>query len=314
MTFPWQRMTIGEFADFERILNPGVVQANGIYWRRVRPMFYRSLLPFQEYDPALVKPPAMAWFGGFQHTVPPGEIANSFLNLLMFEEAGTYSLDSLDYQRRRQVKLAAKQFTIRPITDKEEFKEKAYPVYRSFYERTQYQYGSQRTKQDFFSRWTDALFQIPKLVALGGYRNGVLGGVSLSLLLEDTLYYAIFFCDTESLRSQLSGLMLHSLREWAAECKCARQIFAGLCKNEGGKGVDDFYLQRGCKLVKKPALLQINPLTAFLLRRFLPGEYDRLIGDIRDARGSQAVERSASFQKPGTTVFATETQTSNCQA
>jgi hypothetical protein len=301
-------MTIEEFAGFERILGQRIIPANGMYWRRVRPFFYRPLLPFQEYRPGLVVLPSLGLLGGFQHAVPPEEKANSCLNLLMFEDAEAYSLDSLDYQRRRQVKLAAKQFVIRPIADINEFKQEAYPVYLSFYERTRYQYGSQRRNHACFSQWADTLFQIPQAVVLGGYRNGRLGGVSLSLLVEDTLYYAIFFCDTESLRLQLSGFMLHFVRERTTECKCVRQIFAGLYKNEGGKGVDDFYLQRGCKLVRKPALLHLNPLAAFFLKRFLPEQYARLVGDIKETGNKRAVKNDVLPQAPVMRAISGETK------
>jgi hypothetical protein len=271
-------MTIEEFAAFEGIFGQRIIAVNGTYWGRVRPLFYRPLLPYQEYQPGLVAPPSLGLLGGFQHAVPPGEKANSCLNLLMFENAEAYSPDCLDYNRKRQVKLAAKQFVIQPITGINEFKQKAYPIYLSFYERTRYQYGSQRREEPCFSRWADALFRIPNLVILGGYHNGELGGVSVSLLFEDTLCYATFFCNTESLRLGLSDFMLHFVREAVAKGSCAKQIFAGLYK--GGKGLDDFYLLRGCKLVRKPALLHINPVAKAFLMRFLPEQYERLLGKI----------------------------------
>ena len=296
-----------EFAAFEGILGQSIIPANGMYWRRVRPCFYRPLLTFQEYQPGLVKPSAMALLGGFQHVVPPEEKANSCLNLLMFEDAEAYSLDCLDYNRKRQAKLAAKQFVIQPITDINEFKQKAYPVYLSFYERTRYQYGSQRREEPCFSSWADALFRISNLVILGGYRNGELGGISVSLLVEDTLCYATFFCNAESLRLGLSDLMLHYMREAVAEEQCAKQIFAGLYK--GGNGLDDFYLLRGCKLVRKPALLHLNPLAAFLLKRFLPEQYARLRGDdIKGAQGGRAFEQGTPSQKPSIRAISGETK------
>jgi len=299
-------MTIEEFAAFEGIFGQRIIAVNGTYWGQVRPLFYRPLLTYQEYQPGLVIPPSLSLLGGFQHAVPPEEKANSCLNLLMFENAGAYSLDCLDYNRKRQAKLAAKQFVIQPITDINEFKQKAYPVYLSFYERTRYQYGSQRTKQGYFSRWADALFRISNLVILGGYRNGELGGVSLSLLVEDTLCYATFFCNIESLRLGLSDLMLHFVREAVAKGQCAEQIFAGLYK--GGNGLDDFYLLRGCKLVRKPALLHINPVAKAFLMRFLPEQYARLVGDIKETGNKRAVKNDVPPQAPVIRAISGETK------
>ncbi len=206
-------MTVAEFASFERILGQRVFSLNGNYWKRVRPLFYRPVLPFQEFSPGGVASPRLGRLGGVQHAVPLREQGNSFLNYLMFENTRAYSLDTFDYNRRRQVQQATKHFEVRPVSDLNEFKRDAYPVYLSFLERTQYQYGSRRKDRAFFCQWADELFKMPQALVLGGYRNGILGGVSVSLLVEDTLCYAMFFCDTESLRLGLSDLMLHSVRK-----------------------------------------------------------------------------------------------------
>ncbi len=264
MSISWQRMTVEEFARFERISGKHIMVVNDVHWLQVRRLFFRPLLPYKEYPPDLVRSPALSWLGGFQHAVPPGASANSFLNLLLFQDAENYSPGSLSDQHRRQIKAATKQLVVRPITDCEEFKQSAYPVYLSFYERTKYPFAAERTRQDYFSRWADRLFQNPKALILGGYHQGRLGGISVSLLVGDTVHYPTVFCDTESLRVHLSSFMLHTVREAVAQSRCARQIFAGLGKSGEGRTVDQFYLQRGCQPVRQPALLRLNPVAALL--------------------------------------------------
>lgn len=286
MTFLWEKMSVEEFADFERILGERIFSVNGTFWREVRPLFYRPLVLFQKYPSGSVRPPALSTLGGFQHAVPSVQGANSVLNFLMFQDAERYALDHLDANRKRQVRRSAREFVIRPVTDKNEFKESAYPVYLSFYERTQYRYGSQRRSRDYFSQWADALFGMSKAVVLGGYRHGRLGGVSVSLLVENTVHYAMSFCDNESLQLGFSDLMLHSIRESVATTRCAEQVLAGMYK--GGNGLDEFYLLRGCTLVRQPSLLHLNPLTDFVIRHVLPGYYDQLKGKVTGPGMSQA--------------------------
>ena len=60
-------------------------------------------------------------------------------------------------------------FTVSPVTDVKEPKANAYAVYRSFYERTQYEFKSERRYENNFSRWAQALFQNPKVIILGAY-------------------------------------------------------------------------------------------------------------------------------------------------
>lgn len=310
MTFPWQRMTIEEFASFERRQGERIHQINGIYWRRVRPLFYRPLLPYQEYPPQSVSGPLAAFFGGFQHAVPPHERTNSFLNLLIFENPKAYSLGDLDRHERREIKRAAEDFTVSLVTDVNEFKVQAYRVYLSFYERTKYGYKSERRYEGNFSKWADSLFQNPKVIVLSAYKkNRELGAIGVWHLVEDTLVYSTFFCEAESLKMHATGFMLHTMREAVAGCQAIKQIFIGNYKYTTVKGVDDFYLARGCKLVRKTAFLHINPLTAFFLKRFLPEQYARLRGDdIKGAQGGRAFEQDTPSQQPSIRAISGETK------
>jgi hypothetical protein len=306
MKFPLQKMNVADFASFERFLGQRVIEVNRIYWRQVRPFFYRPLLTFQELSPGSVALPLTARLGGIQFAVGESTQGNSSLHFRIFENAAAYSIESLDYNRRRQVKLAAKRAVIRPITDVNEFKQRAYLVYLSFRERTQYSYGARRENRDYFSRWADMLFHTPKILILGGYRDGELGSVSLSFLIENTLVYATFFCDDMSLRLHLPDLMLHSVREFGAHCPGVDQVFAGMYK--GGVGLDNFYALRGSKIVTKAASLRINPFADRVLRYCLPRQYGRLWGRIGGDFGFSRTAANMS-RTPGGPV-----QTSQCEA
>ena len=279
-------MTVEEFARFRTSFGESIIPVNGVFWRPVRPLFYRSVLPYQEYAPGSVRGPVMAAFGGFQHAVPPGARTNSFLNFLIFEDPKSYSVATLKGNDRREIKRAAGEFTVSPVMDVNEFKRQAYLVYRSFYERTKYEYKSNRRYEENFSKWADLLFQHPKVIVLGAYnRDRELGAIGVWHLVQETLIYSMFFCETESLKKHVPGLMLHVMRETASSCHAIKQIYIGNIKNSSASGVDKFYLARGCNLVRKPAWLQLNPLTAFGLQRFAPGLYARLLGRTRPFLG-----------------------------
>jgi hypothetical protein len=192
----------------------------------------------------------------------------------------------LDYNRKRQIKRAASEFIIRPVEDLEEFKTQGYAAYLSFYQRSRYSYGSRRRHQSYFCLWAEDLFEMPKANVLGAYRNGQLRGVSVSFLVEHTLFYATFFCDTPSLKLFLSDLMLHAIREEASHLPGIKQVFAGMYK--GGCGLDDFYLLRGCTLIRKPAFLRTNPISTLILRRYLPQQHAKLLG--RMGRGDGTLD------------------------
>lgn len=275
-------MDLGEFAAYERSQGEKIIKVDDIYWRQVRPCFYRPLLPFREYSPEVVRPPRESMFGGVQHSLPDGFNGNSFLNLLLFEDINAYCTATLSSRRRKQLKAAGQRFIIQPVCEVEEFKKSAYPIYLSFYERTNYGYKSERRQPQYFSRWADSLFRFPKNLILGAYRDGRLQAILISQWVEDSIVYASMFCSTEALNFGVTSLVLHTVREAAASSQGVKRVFVGAYKYGKAEGVDQFYISRGCKLVRKPAALLLNPFASAVLRTCMAGQYAKLRGRLED--------------------------------
>jgi hypothetical protein len=276
MPFFWKSMAVEDFVAFQRLMGVKTVKVDGNYWCEVRPFFYRPLPATIVVPRGSSSIPPGSKYCGVQHAVPSVEQANSYLSRLAFENSPGYSLDSLQRNWKRKVRLAANELTIRPIPAASEFKQKAHSAYLSFYERTRYDVRTERRDPGYFAGWTDALYRIPNIVVLGGFKNDVLGGVSLSLLLDRTLFYSTFFCDDESLKLHLPDLMLHTVRESASASRDVDEIYASMYK--GGVGLDDFYVNRGAKIVRQPAHLKLNPLVKFTLQHLFPKQYALLLG------------------------------------
>jgi len=273
-------MALEDYVAFQKLMGLNVVQVKGTYWCEVRPFFYRPLPMSQVIHQGSTSMPFGAKFCGAQYAVPPEAKANSFLNRLSFENNGDYSLDSLQRNWKRKVRLASKDLIIRPILTASEFKQAAHPAYLSFYERTRYKVRSERRDPAYFANWTDALYRIPNILVLGGFRDRHLGGVSLTFLKDRTLFYATFFCDDDSLKLHLPDLMLHAVRESAAASPDISEVFASMYK--GGNGLDAFYVSRGAKIVRQPAHLELNPLAGLIIRNFFPRQYAQLLGQLAD--------------------------------
>jgi len=279
MGFQWIAANAEECNAFGQASGQRSVTLNGVPWLRIRPFFYRPLLPFQAFAPGSSPPPPGALLGAFQHAVPSAQGSNSSLNLLIFQDAHHYAASALDYNRRRQIKLSSKAFEVRTITSPAEFKEKAYPVYLSFLERTKYEHASHRRDASQFGRWADCLFKMPKVAILGAFGAGTdtLGAVSLSFLFQETVVYASFFCDTALLKQHISDCMLHFVRE-AAAAQDVKRVFVGMRKVGSHASVDEFYLTRGCKVVSQPAFLHVNPFARAFLIACMPKQYERMYG------------------------------------
>lgn len=276
MELPLQQMSVREFAETQAQFGVKVVGQNGQFWRRVRPFFYRPILPVAGYDGSAVHPPCR-WPGGYQYVVSDGQPANSTMNFLMLDHLQEYSLYRLGHKRRHLITQAARRFHVRPIRDLRELKEQGYKAFLSFYERTGYSYKSERRNRASFDHWAETIFRHPKAILLGGFGPDGLAAVSCSYWVDQTLVYATLFCETEALRRNVGELLFHELRQLAAQQPKIAEIF--LRAYQGGNRHDRYYLLRGCKLVKKPARLEMPSPAKALLKWFLPGRHALLCGE-----------------------------------
>ena len=273
------KQSVDEFAGYQRTIGQKVVCVEGLWWRQVRACFYRPLLPFREFPAASRGIPSSAWLGGVQHVVPCGQPGNSTMSFLIFADAGDYSLDKLPSKPRQQVRWAAKRFTVRPFTDRTEFAEQAFPVYKFFYARTRYRYLAERLHKPNFDKWADAVFEHGPALILGAFRGTELSAVSIAHAVEDTLLYSTVFGTDEALRDHVSDLLLHTVRQAASRDGHITQVYVGMPKPAEDRGIDEFSIRRGCRVVAKPAALWLNPASKLLLGCFFSGQYARMRGE-----------------------------------
>jgi len=132
----WESMSADEHGFMQLAFGAKAFKRGGVWWRQVRPFFYRPLHPYRELPPETLAFPFGALIGGAQHVVPEEAKANSHLNLLLFEDLRDYSLERLTKNKRYQIRRATITFSVSRITDVDQFIAEAYPVYLSFYERT----------------------------------------------------------------------------------------------------------------------------------------------------------------------------------
>ena len=178
--------------------------------------------------------------GGFQHAVPPGARTNSFLNLLICEDRESYSLDVLKRNERREIKRAAEAFTVSLMTDVERIRNPGLFRFTGRFTKEQNTNTSpsgdtKRISQNgrnrcFSIRRSSCLVPTTRIANSAPLASGI--------WCEDTLIYSIFFCETESLKMHVPGLMLHVMREAAAGCPAIRQIYIGNYQilRGGGRG------------------------------------------------------------------------------
>lgn len=270
-----QSMSLAEYAKVQQTLGEKIVKTGGVWWRRVRPRFFRPVALWRPYEAAEIVPPCHS-LGGFQYVVANGDPANSTMNFLILDTVHEYSLGKLQHERRRVINRAAGRFEVHHIHDGRELKIEGYKAYRSFYARTHYSYREDRIHEGRFAEWAETVLRLPKALVLGGYREGRLLAVSVAYWVEQTLVYSTFFSDTDALREGVNELMFHTIREIVAGIPQIGEVLVR--PYQGGNGMDRYYMLRGCKIARRPAFLTISPLARFALRSWSPDRYAMLCG------------------------------------
>lgn len=271
-----QPMSLREYAEVQARFGVKILERGGYFWRKVRPFFYRPLLPVEAHAPAGVQRP-VAWPSGFQYVVPDGQAANSTMNFIVLRQPQAYTLEGLLHKRRQMITRAARDFRVAPLTDPAELKAQGHRVYLSFYERTRYGYKSDRRDKAVFDRWVDALFSCPKTILLGGFGPDGLSAISSSYWVNRTLVYSTLICETGALKKNLGELMFHEVRQLAAKEPGIGEIFVR--PYQGGNSLDEYYLLRGCELARRPARLELPSPLLGLIRWTMPRQYELLSGE-----------------------------------
>lgn len=282
-----QSLSPSEYAVMERELGARIIERNGIFWRQVRPFYFRPALPVMEFSESQIVRP-FPWPAGFQYAVKEKARANSALNFIMLDGLRDYSLESLGRRRKQLVRHALQTFQVRPLRDLGEFQGQGFRAYRSFYERTGYTHRADRKNERAFHRWAEMVFRHPKVILLGGYGPEGLLGVSRSYLVGGTLVYATLFCETDSLKKNLGELMFHELRMFAARDARIAQIYVR--NYQDGNSLDQYYLMRGGKLVSRPARLELPAFLGAGIRHFMPRQYAMLCGKVTASAPDSAPE------------------------
>jgi hypothetical protein len=278
----WEKMTVEEFATYRREEGMKLVKSDSIWWAEVRPCFFRPLFPFREITPGSKRYPVKSILGGILHLVPPAVPTESCINFHVYDDLKNYSLDMLNGKRRKVTRDSLSRFTIKPITDPDEFIEKGYEVYKIFFERTNYWYHNDRIDKDKFRIWAGKLYHHSKINKTGMYLSGKLCAVATSYRIEDVICGDYLFSDNEGLRANVVDFLMHILRESAA-CTDAKYFFSGL--PTGVDSLDSSKTKKGCKLLRLPAYCKINPLALSVAKVLMKDSYRKLLKVIDPGAG-----------------------------
>jgi len=270
----WEPMSVDELAAYQQACGVRAVKIGDTWWIEPRPFFFRTLFPLAELDPGFSRYPLQHLVGGVLHLVPDGTPANSQMKLFLYDRLDEYAPETLPAKQKWVIKKSTENFRAERITDLHRFVETAFPIYQSFYQRTQYSYKKERSELAAFAAWSQTLFRHPKILILGAYHGDRLAAVDISYQVRNLIIDDVFFSDTESQGMRVTDFVVHTLRELAAGSG-AQYLFRGFpC---GKQSLDESKLRRGCKIFTIPAHCRVNPVALYVGKLFMNESYRKLM-------------------------------------
>jgi hypothetical protein len=272
----WEIMSEEEFARVEEDSGNTVSLRNGIWWRKVRPFFFRPLLPFKPCRPEELKG-AFGRFTATQHAVDPDRPFNSHFNILIWDRLQEYSLASVSRHTRAKISKAMdNRVVLNRVTDPGPFVREAFPVYQSFFSRTRYGFRSERKDRTGFDSWARKLLRHPKLMVLAATRGNKLISVYISCRVGDWVVLKAAINSEAALDLHAPDLAIHHYREQASRIPEIRFLADSFFQEHDG--VNTFKIRRGARVAAFPAMLRIPAAAGALIRNFRKRDYRQLVG------------------------------------
>ncbi|MGH9528285.1 MAG: hypothetical protein ACRD2S_00020, partial [Terriglobales bacterium] len=256
---------------------------------QVRPFLYRPLLPFKKFDVTGIRE-GFGRIGVFQAAVEDGQFSNSHLNPVLFQRPQDYEVSKLRDNVRGTLKKAFRNsVSVRRMIDEEQFSERAYPVYLSFYERTKYGFDTKRKERTKFATWAHALFQFPEAVILGALVGHEFVSFEITCLVENTLIIKTIVTSGRALELGTPDLLLHCYRTVARDQPEVRTIYDGMLSQN--RGLNNYKIMRGARVTALPAFLRIPASVLWMIRKASGCAHEKLLGLNSQQLGARGFER-----------------------
>ena len=270
----WTEMSVERYAKFCLRSEMPVLRHEGVWWRRVRPFFYRPLLPFELHDFRAATGNAIGWF---QHAVHEGQPHNSYLNFMTFRDVHNYDIGRLSESARRYYRAAMKSdVEVRRVESEHELATKGHQVYLSFYRRTAYTTDEYCRTREGFERWSRVIFEFPEVGVFGAFEGDRMISFEVSCLVNGTLLLLTRVHSDGALALRVPDLMLHAARCGARDHPSIHRIFDSMVAAR--RGVNEFKMRRGATVECAPAFLHMDAAILRIIKRVRPRIHRRLIG------------------------------------
>jgi len=268
-------MTIEQFVEEERKVGSHLHFSGGVWWREVKPFFYMPANFMSQAVPRMAKPNPWLALGGYYHMVPSGAASNGAIVTNEIRDPANYGLQSLQGKKRQQIRKLFTQFRYARVEKLDDLLGDGFRIYLDWAKRKNPRV--KRSNPAVFARWITSLFHHPHKLILGSYHGERLVAYLTAEAVEGVANATDFFSDSNYAREAPSVALRYSYAKIAAQSPAVYKVCDGL--RSLIDSVEHLKLLLGFQHVPYPAFISLRPVLRPLVRRLLPMEYSRLMGE-----------------------------------
>jgi hypothetical protein len=273
LTLP--NLTVEQTVAADSALDSRFHYSQGVWWREVKPFFYQPAAMLQPVALGSAVPRPWLALGGYYHVVPTWGTANGKIVANQLSSIAEYALDRLKKQVRYEIRRGLGAFRIDRLTRMEDLSDDGYNIYLKWEKKV----GKVRVKRSnpkIFKRWINGVLRHPGNLTLGAYDHDRLVSYIIVRSVEGVAELAKSFTDPDYYRLSPSSALFYSYIEICRRNPRIHTICSGL--QSMSSTLEAYKKKLGFEHVSYPAYIRLCPILRPLVRRLMPGQYSRLMG------------------------------------
>jgi hypothetical protein len=250
--------------------------ADSVWWREVKPFFYQPANVAIRLLPGQSRPNLISAIGGYYHMVPEGAECNGKIVFNEIQNPSGFDVSAIRKTKRNMIRRGLRTLRIDKISDSKLLLGEGFKIYLDWEKRTD---GLlvKRSAPEKYARWIKTLFDNPYELILGAFAGNQLIAWIVARATEERADLVKAFSNSEFNQLEPTSALIYAYILICGRNPQIRIACDGLRSLK--PSLEDYKAALGFQHVEYPAYIHLRRGIKPLVRRFLPTQYKRLMGE-----------------------------------
>jgi hypothetical protein len=269
-------MTLEEMIEADRTAGEKFHFYGSVWWREVKPFYFQPADIRMRIPPGLHSPNPIRALGGYYHMVPGTSEKNGVIVFNEIKDPATFDLAAIRKTKRYMIRRGLGNLRVERIGDRELLLGQGYDVYLDWERRTA-GVRVRRSNPGTYRRWIERIVQHPYELILGAFAGDRLVAWVIARAVEGRADLSKAFSHSAFHHMEPTSTLIYA---YILICGQNPQITIACDGLRSVKpSLEEYKVALGFKHITYPAYIHMNPLAKPFVRRFLPTQYKRLMGE-----------------------------------